>query len=65
VLALIHAKFAFLRPEWMEIVLSLVLSYATFILIALGLGLDSDDRLIAAAVWSRVRSMFPTMELGS
>jgi O-antigen/teichoic acid export membrane protein len=65
VLAIIHAKFAFLRPEWLAIALSLIFGYAIFIGISLGLGLDPDDRLIAAAVWSRVRSMFPATELAS
>jgi O-antigen/teichoic acid export membrane protein len=37
------------------ILVSLVLTYTAFIALAYWVGLDADDRLIAAAVWARVR----------
>ena len=43
------------RPEWIGIVAGISLAYLSFIAIAMACGLDADDRLIASAVWSRVR----------
>jgi len=48
----------FVRAEWAVILLALVLSYAGFCLVTLAMGLDSDDRLIADAVWTRMRLTF-------
>ena len=39
----------------MTLAIVLVSAYLAFILIALAVGLDDDDRLIARALWSRVR----------
>jgi O-antigen/teichoic acid export membrane protein len=46
------------RPEWLAIVAGLSLAYCAFIAIAMLFGLDADDRLIAGAVWSKVRGAF-------
>lgn len=43
------------RPEWIVIVAGISLAYVVFIAIAMAFGLDADDRLIAVAVWSKVR----------
>jgi len=48
----------FLRVEAMNLVLTLALAYAVFVASAFSMGLDADDRLIAEAVWSRVRQAF-------
>jgi hypothetical protein len=40
------------------IFIALILSYIAFSVIAFAMGLDADDRLIANAVWSRVRGAF-------
>jgi len=40
------------------IVLSLLLAYGAFSVVAFAMGLDADDRLIANAVWTRVRGTF-------
>jgi O-antigen/teichoic acid export membrane protein len=44
------------RPSWIVVVLSLLLAYGAFAVVAIAMGLDADDRLIADAVWSRARS---------
>jgi hypothetical protein len=46
-----------LRPEWLVVCLSLMLPYAVFIPMVLAFGFDADDRLIADALWSRVRGI--------
>lgn len=45
----------FIRADWAVIVLSLLLAYGAFSVVAFAMGLDADDRLIANAVWTRVR----------
>jgi O-antigen/teichoic acid export membrane protein len=62
VLLLLRAEFSALGPEWAMIGLGLALAYLTFIGLALIFGLDTDDQLIARAVWSRIRSVFPDAE---
>ncbi len=42
------------RQEWAVIGAALLLGYLAFAGIALGFGLDADDKLIARAVWARV-----------
>jgi O-antigen/teichoic acid export membrane protein len=48
----------FIRADWAMIVLSLLLAYGAFSVVAFAMGLDADDRLIANAVWTRVRGTF-------
>jgi O-antigen/teichoic acid export membrane protein len=62
VLLLLKAKLGAVRPEWIVISAGLLLAYTAFIGVALAVGLDADDRLIARAVWSRARAMFPGAE---
>ncbi len=47
-----------LRPQWAVIMVSAVFSYAVLIGILAIVGLDEGDRLIADAVWARVRNLF-------
>jgi O-antigen/teichoic acid export membrane protein len=47
------------RADIAVVILSTALVYALFLGIVLLSGLDADDRLIANAVWSRVRNFFP------
>ena len=47
-----------IRADWAVVAIALLLSYATFSLVAFAMGLDADDRLIANAVWARVRGAF-------
>jgi len=47
-----------IRPEWFAIVIGGVAGYAALAGTALVLGLDEDDRIIASAVWSRLRGSF-------
>ncbi|HEY3974987.1 MAG TPA: oligosaccharide flippase family protein [Candidatus Sulfotelmatobacter sp.] len=44
------------RAEWVAVIVSLVLAYGAFSGVALAMGLDADDRLIADAVWGRARA---------
>jgi len=43
-----------LHPEWLWIGIALVVSYASFCGLALLAGLDDDDKMIVAAIRSRV-----------
>ena len=63
VIMIVHSTSGLNRPEWMTVAVALVLGYGVFIGIAFALGLDSDDRLIARAAWSRLRGMLPSMEI--
>jgi O-antigen/teichoic acid export membrane protein len=47
-----------MRHDWVGIVVALLLAYAAFAIATLAMGLDSDDRLIADAVWTRLRGAF-------
>jgi O-antigen/teichoic acid export membrane protein len=49
---------AFMKADWVMIFIALVLAYGTFSGMAFVMGLDADDRLIANAVWTRVRGAF-------
>ena len=55
---LVSKASAFLRADWVVIVAALLLAYGAFSVVALVMGLDADDRLIANAVWTRVRGAF-------
>ncbi len=48
----------FLRPDWVGIGVALVFAYAAFSIVSFAMGLDADDRLIANAIWTRVRGAF-------
>jgi O-antigen/teichoic acid export membrane protein len=48
-----------IRADIAVVVLSMVVVYALFVGIVLLSGLDADDRLIANAIWYRVRNLFP------
>jgi O-antigen/teichoic acid export membrane protein len=52
------------RPEWLVIVSSTVVAYGLFFGLLSTFGLDSDDRLVSQAVWSKLRGSFkkPTVE---
>jgi O-antigen/teichoic acid export membrane protein len=47
------------RPDIAVLAFSTVLVYVIFLGTVLLLGLDADDRLIANAIWSRIRNWFP------
>jgi len=48
----------FARAQLAGVVVILLLSYGSFCAVVFAMGLDSDDRLIADAIWARVRSLF-------
>jgi O-antigen/teichoic acid export membrane protein len=57
--ALLVSKASWLtRVDWTGVVAALLLAYATFAIVTFALGLDADDRLIANAVWARLRGGF-------
>lgn len=62
VLLILRMALKAVRPEWIGIVAGIALGYFVFIAIALAFGLDTDDRLIASAVWSKVRGVFRGVE---
>ena len=53
------------HPQWLVLGIGLVLAYMIFVVLALAVGLDSDDRLITGAVWARVRGMFNKAEVSA
>jgi len=55
---LVSKASVFLRADWVAIVVALLLAYSAFSAVAFAMGLDADDRLIANAVWTRVRGAF-------
>ena len=61
-LATIRAVFRSGYLELPTMAAGLTLGYATFVGIALLLGLDADDRLITSAVWARLRNRFQRAE---
>jgi O-antigen/teichoic acid export membrane protein len=46
------------RHDWLAVGVALAAAYAVFAAAVLVSGLDKDDRLIARAIWSRVRGAF-------
>ncbi len=52
---------ALFRHDWIAIGCAAVVAYLLFAAVAVAFGLDPDDRLIARAVWSRIRGMFGTL----
>jgi len=57
-ITLLLSKASRFPASWGMIFIALILSYIAFSVIAFAMGLDADDRLIANAVWSRVRGAF-------
>jgi O-antigen/teichoic acid export membrane protein len=47
-----------LNHDWLAVGVALGLAYCLFAAIVLMTGLDDDDRLIASAMWSRIRGAF-------
>ncbi len=59
VIAVLVGKVSWLmRVDWLGILVALLLAYAAFSVVTFAMGLDADDRLIANAVWMRVRGSF-------
>jgi len=56
---------ALLHHDWLVVGIALGLAYCVFAAIVLMTGLDADDRLIATAMWSRVRSAFAWRGVGA
>jgi O-antigen/teichoic acid export membrane protein len=52
-----------LRPDIVVVGLSMLVVYAVFVGTILASGLEADDRLIANAIWARVRNSWPTLRL--
>jgi O-antigen/teichoic acid export membrane protein len=61
-LLLVRTTLKAVRPEWAVVMAGLAVAYITFIGIAVAFGLDADDRMIADAVWSKVRGAFQGAE---
>jgi O-antigen/teichoic acid export membrane protein len=53
----------FMRHDWVGIGIALLLAYTAFSIVTLSMGLDSDDRLIANAIWARVPKNFRPRKL--
>jgi O-antigen/teichoic acid export membrane protein len=46
------------RHDWLAVGVALALAYSVFACLIFVVGLDADDRLIATAIWARVRGAF-------
>jgi O-antigen/teichoic acid export membrane protein len=46
------------RSEWIVIVVAAFLAYCAFAAVTFAVGLNADDRLVANAVWARVKETF-------
>jgi O-antigen/teichoic acid export membrane protein len=57
VLLLLHFVAGGRLAPWMVLGIGLSVAYLVFLSLALVVGLDDDDRMIARALWSRVRGM--------
>lgn len=53
------------RPDILVVILTTVVVYSVFLGAVMLSGLEADDRLIAAAIWSRVRGFFPGSQAGT
>jgi len=53
------------HPAWMVIGVGFVLAYSVFAAVALVCSLDWDDRIIANAIWARVRGIFQEVEVNA
>ncbi len=59
VLSLAHVFMSDFRSGWLVVGFSLIAGYIAFICLAVGFGLDSDDRIILNAMWSRIGGKLP------
>jgi hypothetical protein len=50
---------------WGRVAVALVAGYAAFVAVAVGTVLDTDDRLIGRAIWSKVKGFLPTIDVGA
>jgi O-antigen/teichoic acid export membrane protein len=49
------------RHDWLTLGVSLLAAYGIFAGLVVLLGLDADDRLIAGAIWARIRQTVPNL----
>jgi hypothetical protein len=66
VFAALGLRFALqsVRPDILMVILAAAIVYAVFVGTVLMAGLEADDRLIASAIWSRVRNLLPDSQAG-
>jgi O-antigen/teichoic acid export membrane protein len=58
-MTLAFKKYSFVfRHDWLTVGVALVMAYAVFALMIFIKGLNADDRLIASAIWLRIRAAF-------
>ncbi len=61
-LFLLRFESGYVHHNWLLVAMALVAGYLVFTAVALMAGLDSDDRIIADAVWYKVRGLLPGAE---
>ena len=52
---LLSRIFASTRPDWIGIVTAVLAAYSAFAAVTFAVGVNADDRVVADAVWARVR----------
>jgi O-antigen/teichoic acid export membrane protein len=55
VILLLKKNVEIFRHDWLAVAATTIAAYIVFAIVVLAIGLDSDDRLIANAIWSRIR----------
>lgn len=50
------------QPKWIELGVGGLMAYASFAGVAVATGLDSDDRMVTNAIWSRIKGKFYSAE---
>jgi O-antigen/teichoic acid export membrane protein len=56
------ARLAHSQPRWVALLIGGLMAYASFAGMAMVMGLDSDDRMVANALWSRIKRKFYSAE---
>jgi len=52
------------RLDWIVLLAAVLLAYGAFAAVTFALGFDADDRLVANAVWARVKGSWPRVKPG-
>ncbi len=55
----VRVNIPLLRHDWLAIGIAAILAYAVFGCVAIGFGLDADDRLVVGAIWTRFQAALP------
>lgn len=63
--AVMKTQAARFRHDWLAVGIALLAAYVVFATVVFAVGLDADDRLIAAAIWARLRGQLTATIAGT